>query len=109
MKKIIKTILSLLALSPSSSVAFAAESKLIELESEVNVDDLRNDIMNSRKMLFKEGVMYTTIDEARRRFMDMTSSEDPELEFQETIELLESQGLISVDEKEIMSYGPSHY
>jgi hypothetical protein len=109
MKKLLKITLSILAILPIASVAFAAESRLLELEGETDTDSLRNEIRSSRQMLFADGAAITSIEDARERFMSQTDNMNAESEFQKTIEFLDSQGLISVNEKEILSYGPSHY
>ena len=118
MKKwFLKRTLSALSILPISSVALAAESRLTETEGNVSSHvtlakmDLQNPIiLQARRAIFKVMQSKVTVADATTRFRSLhpeLSGAEIDLEFQSALRLLAEKGMITINEKEIVSHIPS--
>ena len=98
-----------LAMAPLASVSLAAESKLSELEGEQQADELRKALREAYGSLFPEGLVQVSVRTAYDRFIEVRGLPGGELStddaFMNTLLLLESHGILQINEK-MLSGGP---
>ncbi|MFN8791436.1 MAG: hypothetical protein ACK5Y2_08285 [Bdellovibrionales bacterium] len=103
--------LLLLSYAPISSVAVAAQSKISEIEGEVQLLRLQQTIDGARFRILPNYQMTSSIADAKKRYHDLTGLTGAQLEYSFAADLdnLASLGLIQFDEKKILAMGPSEY
>lgn len=119
--------LTVLAALPIVSVAFAAESKLTEMEGQLasnaigNTGSITSSALNSsvlldpvvlqaRATLFAPMTIMTTQDQARARIQSQNpewSGAEIDQEFQRTVDLLQAKGLLTLNENAMIGKSAS--
>ena len=110
MRTIKKALLTFLAMLPVASISTVAYCQLNELEGENQTDLLRFKITQARKLLFPNGVLTTTRQEAKERLARETGITDEqtlEEEFNRQVKTLLDNGLIETDEIQMRAGTPS--
>lgn len=103
-------LLTFLATLPIASISMAAYSQLNELAGEDQSDLLRFQVTQARRLLFRNGVLTTTVQEARERFAYETGITDEQVleeEFNRQMQILIENGLVETDERLVMAGTPS--
>lgn len=110
MRIVRKTILMILAMLPIASVSTVAYSQLNEMAGEGQTDLLRSKIALARRLLFPNGVLITSNQEAKERLSRQTGITDEYLldeEFNRQVETLLENGLVEVNETFMRAATPS--
>lgn len=110
MRIIKKFLLTALAMLPVASISTVAYCQLNELEGENQTDLLRFKLTEARRLLFPNGVMTTTRQQARDRLARETGITDEqalEEEFNRQVKTLHDNGLIETDEVQMSAGTPS--
>ncbi len=121
-----KIALSALSALPLATVALAAESKLLEMAGEdaqkslplralgkslIGAELQNPAVLKARLQIFPPLTIKTSWQSALVRFKTLNpslSGAEIDLEFEKTIQILKSRGLITTDEKEVVSHAPSY-
>lgn len=111
MKKLTKLLMIALSYTPIASVAVVAQAKASELEGEIQSIKFLQSIEGARFRILKPYHMSTTMDEARRRYSDITGLQGIALEqnLAYDLERLKLSGLIKFNERYIEGMGPSEH
>ncbi len=110
MRIIKKVLLTMLAMLPVASISTVAYSQLNEQAGEGQTDLLRFKITQARKLLFPQGVLLTTRQEAKERLSRETGITDEralEEELDRQVQILLDQGLIETNEVQMRAATPS--
>ena len=98
--------------APFASVAMAAESKLTNLEGELQQDKLRAQLQATRNALLPFGVSRMSLSESKKRFLLMNPSMsglEAENAFVRAVLMLKESGLLFIDERNVLSGPPSDH
>ena len=111
MKKLTKLLMLLLSHAPIATVAIAAQAKANEIKGQDQSEILKAMVRAARHRVLPDGHTTIGIDASARRYYEMTGLEGPDLEQNmiQDINLLMEHGLIQLDEKRIVSSGPSQF
>lgn len=109
MRKIAKVLMVLLSYSPIATVAVAAQAKANEIEGEDQNVKLIKSLQQARNRILPDGFMVSSIEDSKRRYGQLTGLDGQALtdNMKNDIELLLNNGLIQLNEKEILAHGPS--
>lgn len=111
MKKITRLLMALLSYAPIATVAVAAQSKASEIDGEDQNLVLLKAFRESRYRLLPDGQVALSIETAKKRYAKITGLDGVDLEqsMNQDIQFMVENGLIQLNEKGIVSNGPSQF
>ena len=109
--KLERIFLSILSVLPLKAVAYAADSRLTTIAGEEanSAKDWRS-FLKKKSMIFGPMQMATTTEKAFERFLmrsGLSDSPEAQARFNELLELMLRDGMITTNEKMFISKGPS--
>lgn len=111
MKRITKILMLLLSYAPIATVAVAAQAKASEMDGEDQNTILLNIARAARYRLLPDGHSSISYDNLHKRYREITGLTGVDLEqgLSVDIQTLIDRGSIRLDEKGIVSHGPSQF
>lgn len=100
----------IVSLIPISSISMAATSKYYTLKDKENMEKLKVDSYKLKSMIWSRMKTNVTYEEAYANFTSRTSLKNQQkvdIEFERILEVLANEGLIKLNEDNIMSPAPS--
>lgn len=111
MKSVFRVLLAILSYAPIATVAIAAQAKASEVDGESQNQILIKNLQAARYRVVPMGPGDITHEDSKKRYADLTGLTGDELEANrnEDINLLVNHGLIQINEKGLVTMGPSMY
>jgi len=111
MKKIIRLLMVLLSYAPIATVAVAAQAKASEIDGEEQNLVLLKAFRKTRYRLMPDGLAAISIERAKKRYAKVTGLHGVDLEqsINQDIQFMLENGLIQINEKDIIPNGPSQF
>jgi hypothetical protein len=111
MRQITKILLLLLSYAPIATVAVAAQAKASEIEGEEQNAVLLKAARAARFRLMPDGHMAISYENAQKRYAELTGLKGNDLSKSMAVDLqtLIDRGAIQLDEKGMVSAGPSQF
>lgn len=100
--------LRLLALMPFGIIAFAAKAAVQDSIDQKLVDNVRSSMQPDRNLIFERGIMWTTIDDARARFMSQ-KVESTEEDFLNLVQEMAEKGMLQEKGEFLLAKAPSQH
>ncbi len=111
MKRITKIMMLLLSYAPIATVAVAAQAKASEIDGEEQTTVLLKAARAARYRLMPDGHSAISYENAQKRYTDLTGLKGNDLSKSMAVDLqiLIDRGAIQLDEKGMVSAGPSQF